>query len=166
MNYFNNPYAQQAYTTQYMQPSMSPGVMTQYGYGQQMQAQQMQGQMIQPVQNMNTFSQKIDFNGVLVNSFEDVKSYPVPIGGTILLLNKSNNKFYLKSLDDKGDPVIETYSFEVSGGEKINNTETENNKQQQIDYNATITKLTNRIDKLETRLNDYETSHKNYNTAK
>lgn len=79
MTYFNNPYTQQAYQGQMIQPSMAAGT-NQFGYNQQMYPSQPMQQMYG--QQTQTVPQRIDFQGVVVSSFDDVKTYPVPLGGT------------------------------------------------------------------------------------
>jgi hypothetical protein len=63
-------------------------------------------------QNQVASPQKVDFTGALVNGFNEVKDYAVSIGGMALLLNKADKTFYLKSLDNNGIPIIETYKFD------------------------------------------------------
>jgi hypothetical protein len=84
---------------------------------------------------------RADFNGILVNDFEEVKQYPVPIGGLTLLLNKRDKKFYLKQLNDNGVPIIETYNFEVATSSK------------ETDKTVDINELSKRVDILEKKIN-------------
>lgn len=157
MTYFNNPYAQQAYQGQYGQmmqsPMMNNGANQFNGYNQAPMYQQ-------PNIGYNQNIPKVDFQGVIVNSFDDVKTYPVPLGGTVLLLNKNASKFYLKSLGENGNPVVETYDFNVS------NTSSEDSKLINNDINISndmINKLIDKIDKMNNRLSNCENSIKSIN---
>jgi len=147
MTYFNNPYSQQAFQGQMIQPSMIATGYNQYSYGQPLYAG-MQSQ--QPI-NYGQMQPKVDFQGVIVNSFDDVRTYPVPLGGTVMLLNKSASKFYLKSLGDNGVPVIETYDFSVSNA---SNNDTEQNKTDSIA--DSFSKLEDKINNLANRMTTYE----------
>jgi hypothetical protein len=137
MNYFNSPYSQQAYNYQPYQPY------------QPVQAYQ---PVQQQVQNVQQPVQKVDFQGIVINSFDEVKSYPVPLGGTVLLLNKGTNKFYLKSLDNNGNPIIETYDFSSSSNELKDN--------QQVDksdvFDDKLTKLEQHFIAINKRVSELE----------
>jgi hypothetical protein len=69
-------------------------------------------QYLQSVQQPQQLNNRVDFSGVIVNSFDEVRDYPVPLGGLTLLLNNKDKKFYLKKLNETGVPMIETYSFQ------------------------------------------------------
>ena len=162
MTYFNNQYSQQAYQgqmNQLMQPSMMPGQAGQFnGYSQMPMYQQ--PQMAYPPQQIQGYSQqapKVDFQGVVVSSFDDVKTYPVPLGGTVLLLNRSAGKFYLKSLGENGVPIIETYDFSVS---QASSEDSKGVGNEQSVNPELINKLADRIDKLTSRLSNCENSIK------
>jgi hypothetical protein len=133
--YYNNPYAQQSYTPSYSQPVYSQPVYS------------------QPVSNVQ--SVKVDFNGAIVNSFEDVKTYPVPIGGLVLLLNKNDSKFYLKSLSDNGVPILETYNFSVCDS-NIDNA----SKNKEAGMGSGNADLLSKVNILSGRISDCETKLK------
>lgn len=113
---------------------------TQYPMYQQPQVSPMQQvQPVQQVQQAPQLNNRVDFTGVIVNDFEEVKTYPVPLGGLTLLLNKKDRKFYLKSLNDSGLPIIETYTFDSITGDT---------KEESIN----IKELSKRLDDIEKRL--------------
>lgn len=163
MTYFNSPYSQQAYQSQFGQmPQMPQGQMinSQAGqfnsYGQMpMYQQPNMGYVPQQVSGYNPQVPKVDFQGVIVSSFDDVKTYPVPLGGTVLLLNKTASKFYLKSLGENGTPVIETYDFSVS-----QSSNEEKAFSDQGISNEIINKLAEKIDGIASRLSNCENTIK------
>lgn len=154
MTYFNNPYTQQAYGQQFMTNQFAPngqyGTNVQLGQMGPMGQYGQMGQVGQSGYNVNSQS-RVDFQGAIVNSFEDVKVYPVPIGGAVLLLNKTAGKFYLKSLGDNGVPVIESYDFCASAF----NSEPEQDKSKES-VNDSFSKLEEKIDMLANRMSTYE----------
>lgn len=132
MNYYNSMYGVQPVApVVYQQP---------YGYpqttAQQMMMQQQQP-VVQPVQQTQVVQQQpvvqpvqqavvqqpvvsaATFSGIVVNDFEDVKNYPCTIGGITLLLNKKDKKFYIKSLNEQGIPMIETYNFDSASAQSV-----------------------------------------------
>jgi hypothetical protein len=135
MNY--GQYNYNAYTQPYMQSYNQP-YMNQPYMNQGINAMN----NIQPIQYNNTQqSVRVDFNGVVVNDFEDVRQYPTPLGGVTLLLNKKDKRFYIKQLDNNGTPIIETYSFESI-------TNDNNVIQDNIDINS----LNKRVEAIENKL--------------
>lgn len=138
MSYYGNMYN---IPVGYQQPYVQP-VPGQYGSfvtptttAQQMMTQQQVQpvqQVVQPVQQVQpvqTVANNASFNGIIVNSFEEVKDYPTPIGGLTLLLNKKERKFYIKSLNDNGVPVIETYNFDTASNNIIDTQPQQDDKQ-------------------------------------
>lgn len=64
---------------------------------------------------------RIQFQGSFVTSFEEVKSFPCPLNGQIILIDTINRRMYIKGLDSIGNPMIETYSINnVDSGNKDN----------------------------------------------
>ena len=62
---------------------------------------------------------RIQFQGSFVTSFEEVKSFPCPLNGQIILIDTINRRMYIKGLDSIGNPMIETYSINnVDSGNK------------------------------------------------
>lgn len=160
MTYFNSPYSQQAYQGQFAQMPQGQMINSQAGQfnGYSQMPMYQQPQMTYPPQQIQGYSQqvpKVDFQGVIVSSFDDVKTYPVPLGGTVLLLNKTASKFYLKSLGENGTPVIETYDFSVS---QLANEEKAVNEPALS--NEVINKLAEKIDGIASRLSNCENTIK------
>lgn len=160
MTYFNSPYSQQAYQGQFAQMPQGQMINSQAGqfnsYGQMpMYQQPNMGYVPQQVGGYSPQVPKVDFQGVIVSSFDDVKTYPVPLGGTVLLLNKTASKFYLKSLGENGTPVIETYDFSVS---QLANEEKAVNEPALS--NEVINKLAEKIDGIASRLSNCENTIK------
>lgn len=160
MTYFNSPYSQQAYQGQFGQMPQAQMINSQAGqfnsYGQMPIYQQPNmGYVPQQVGGYSPQVPKVDFQGVIVNSFDDVKTYPVPLGGTVLLLNKTASKFYLKSLGENGTPIIETYDFSVS---QLANEEKAVNEPALS--NEVINKLAEKIDGIASRLSNCENTIK------
>lgn len=151
-NVYNVPYGYQqpyGYNGSFISPQTTAQQMMQQQQMQQMQQPMVQQQMMQqPVVQQPVVQQQTPnttgFSGVIVNSFEDVKEYPVPLGGLTLLLNKKDKKFYIKSLNENGIPVIETYTFESLGDNTIN--------EQEQQSNANIDNLIKRVDTIEKKL--------------
>lgn len=48
---------------------------------------------------------------ITVNGFEEAKNYPVMFNTSVLLMDKMQDKFYVKSVDNLGKMTIETYEF-------------------------------------------------------
>lgn len=55
---------------------------------------------------------------ISVNGFEEAKAYPVLFGSTELLMDSTRDVFYIKSVDQMGKPVINTYEFHQIENEK------------------------------------------------
>lgn len=70
------------------------------------------GQNPQVLNNQNNNSSEFTGTFTMVDNFEQVKGWPVPIGGMVILMEKNNKKFYIKSLDTSGNPLISTFRFE------------------------------------------------------
>jgi hypothetical protein len=100
-------------------------------------------------QNSNPNTQRIDFTGALVNNFNEVKDYAVSIGGMALLLNKSDKTFYLKSLNENGIPIIETYKFDNCTED---NSKEASNKIDIVDIDKRLKAIENKINSV----NPYE----------
>lgn len=151
-NVYNQP-IQQGYGQPMQQGYNQP---MQQGYGQPMQqgyGQPMQQGYNQPMQQTQ---QKVDFQGAFVSNFEEVKGYPVPLGSAVLLMDKDNNKFYLKALGNDGNPVVSTFLFQDA-------TETQNNQtvntttSNEVNSNSLmVDQLKGRVDTLENKLAMYE----------
>lgn len=142
MTYFNTPYAQQAYQSTFAQPQpFNP-----YNpYGNIYQQPQ------QPINYQAPAPPRVDFQGAIVNSYDEVRAYPTPQDGTIMLLNKNGQKLYLKTIRD-GIPMIETYDFFPS----TTNVEEQSQPKENINIPETLGKLENMISVLANRMNNYE----------
>lgn len=149
MSYYGMPYVYPTYgfgpqTTAQQMMMQQPMIMQQPQQmmqqpPQQMMQQTQQAPVMQPVSQAT--SGRIDFSGAVVNNFDDVKEYPVPVGGLIFLINKKDKKFYIKSMNDNGVPVIETYTFDTAGVE-------ENQAEEEIDLKS----IAKRMDAIERQL--------------
>lgn len=120
-------------------------------YTQQMQQAQMQ-QAQMPVQSTIQQSPiqaggRVDFTGAFINSYEEVKSYPVPIGSAVLLMDKVNNKFYIKVMDNSGVPLLSTYEF---------NEYADSSNKVKEDNNNSVVDIEGRVKALEERVDTYE----------
>lgn len=155
--------------TPYMMNPMNYSMMTPY------QSQMMQGSMFgqQPQQMMagaglqgnmpQMQAPRQDFIGAFVNNFDDVKSYPVPLGGTVMLMEKGSSKFYMKTIDNNGNPMINTYIFQdlsmSTDGKKENTIKTENesNSSEMETFKQNVTnamrEVDNRLKDLESKVN-------------
>lgn len=113
-------------------------------YQQQLMMQMMQQQQRQNQNNMmnqgnwqnqqgqnnqNTSYNNRQFIGVFVDSFEQAKDYPVPIGQPVVFMNSNNNMIYTKRMLDNGDIVYNKYRFEVLDGQLENNMNQSQNTQ-------------------------------------
>lgn len=158
--------------TPYMMNPMNYSMMTPY------QNQMMQGNMFgqQPQQmmagaglqgNMQQMqAPRQDFIGAFINNFDDVKSYPVPLGGTVMLMEKNSSKFYMKTIDNNGNPMINTYIFQDlsmstdSKKEETNKSKdsTDNNEIETFKQNVTnaMREVDNRLKDLENKINKTE----------
>lgn len=68
----------------------------------------------------------VDFQGSFVEGFDQVRSYPCPMSGVSILIDRKNNKLYLKSLDSTGQQVVEGYNLVDQNSQ---NQESTDNKQ-------------------------------------
>lgn len=128
-----------------------------------------QQQFMQPMQSMysqttqmsyNQMNQipKPDFIGAFVNNFDEVKSYPIPIGSTIMLMEKNSNKFYMKMIDNNGNQLINTFTFEDSSVNSPEITDIKDNSENRInelkcEVTETFNLMHSRISKLEEQIN-------------
>lgn len=149
MNYSalgSTPYQQYMFNQQAMQSQMQPP----------------QPQMPAPVQpQMPATQQPVqmpqmrapDFTGSFVESYEEVKSYPIPINGVLLLMNKNSNRFYIKTLNDVGVPVVKTFEFnellsngneeaQDNKGNSTSNVETTSNNNSNIEERVSLLERT------------------------
>lgn len=151
--------------TPYMLNAMNYGMMTPY------QNQIMQGNMFgqQPQQMMagaglqgsmpQMQAPKQDFIGSFVNNFDDVKSYPVPLGGTVMLMEKGSSKFYMKTIDNNGNPMINTYIFQdlsVTTDSKKEDTPKVDNNISDEEMKAFKQNVTNAMIEVNNRLKELE----------
>lgn len=142
MNYSalgSTPYQQYMFNQQAMQAQMQQPIQ------QPMQAPQPQMQAPQqPVQMPQMRAP--DFTGSFVESYEEVKSYPIPINGVLLLMNKNSNRFYIKTLNDVGVPVVKTFEFNelLSNGneEAQDSIETTSNNNSNIEERVSLLERT------------------------
>lgn len=117
------------------------------------------GGMIQPVgvqnngfngQPMQPMQGRVDFGGAFITSYEEVKSWGVPQGGLVLLMDKNSNKFYIKALDNNGTPVISAFVF----NDLVGNREVA--QEEKPKTNNEIETLRVRVDQLENKITVYE----------
>lgn len=158
--------------TPYMLNAMNYGMTTPYQnqlmqnnmFGQQPQ-QIMQGMGLQGnIPQMQTPKQ--DFIGSFVNNFDDVKSYPVPLGGTVMLMEKCSSKFYMKTIDNNGNPMINTYIFQDLSVTTDSKKDETNNVVDNTDKNEIETfkqNVVNAMKEVDNRLKDLETKMGNLN---
>lgn len=120
----------------------------QYMFNQQaMQAQMQQPQPQIPQQSVQMPQMRApDFTGSFVESYEEVKSYPIPINGVLLLMNKNSNRFYIKTLNDVGVPVVKTFEFNEllsnENEEAQDNIETTSNNNSNIEERVSLLERT------------------------
>lgn len=55
---------------------------------------------------------------ISVNGYEEAKSYPVMFNNSELLMDNNRDVFYVKSVDNMGKSVINSYKFEKIENEK------------------------------------------------
>lgn len=142
MNYSalgSTPYQQYMFNQQAMQAQMQqPQPQMQAPVQPQMQAPQQTVQMPQ--------MRAPDFTGSFVESYEEVKSYPIPINGVLLLMNKNSNRFYIKTLNDVGVPVVKTFELNelLSNGneEAQDSVETTSNDNSNIEERVSLLERT------------------------
>ena len=142
MNYSalgNTPYQQYMFNQQAMQAQMQQPMQ------QPMQAPQ--PQMPAPQQPVQMPQMRApDFTGSFVESYEEVKSYPIPINGVLLLMNKNSNRFYIKTLNDVGVPVVKTFEFNEllsNGNEEVQDSiETTSNDNSNIEERVSLLERT------------------------
>lgn len=149
MNYSalgSTPYQQYMFNQQAMQAQMqTPQPQIPAPVQPQMQAPQ------QPVQMPQMRAP--DFTGSFVESYEEVKSYPIPINGVLLLMNKNSNRFYIKTLNDIGVPVVKTFEFnellsngneeaQDNKGNSTSNVETTSNDKSNIEERVSLLERT------------------------
>lgn len=129
----------------------------QYMFNQQAMQAQMQApqpQMPAPQQSVQIPQMRApDFTGSFVESYEEVKSYPIPINGVLLLMNKNSNRFYIKTLNDVGVPVVKTFEFnellsngneeaQDNKGNSTSNVETTSNNNSNIEERVSLLERT------------------------
>lgn len=140
--------------TPYMLNPMNYNIMTAY-QNQMMQPNNMFNQPVMQNQQMPTTKQ--DFIGAFINSFEDVKSFPVPLGGTVMLMEKGTSKFYMKTIDNNGNPMINTYIFQDLSvpidGKKDTVVSEEGSKNELVEFKENIGKI---LEDLSKKINDIE----------
>lgn len=148
--------------TPYMMNPMNYAMMTPYQYQTMQQTPQMftQQNMNMPMygqQGGQMQVQRQDFIGAFVNNFEDVKGFPVPLGGTVMLMEKGSNKFYMKTIDNNGNPMINTYVFQdLSINTDGNKTEQVKSEQNTSDVDVLRKDVTNAMREVDNRLRDLE----------
>ena len=129
-------------------------------FGQQMFGQQIPMQPVQQVQQgqYNSILPKQDFTGAFINDFNEVKEYPVPLGGTVLLMEKGANKFYMKALDNSGNPVISTFKFDGITENTSNSLTDSNNKNVNMEDQLMkiYDSITKKFSELENKIRDLE----------
>jgi hypothetical protein len=87
---------------------------------------------------------RIDFTGVIIDNYEEVKNYPVVMNGITLLLNRKDKRFYLKQLNENGVPIVETYVFD-----SLNVEQEQNDVKQSV---LDVEQLNKRLDAIEKKL--------------
>ena len=148
--------------TPYMMNPMNYAMMTPYQSQVMQQAPQMftQQNMSMPMYGQQSGQMQVqrqDFIGAFVNNFEDVKGFPVPLGGTVMLMEKGSNKFYMKTIDNNGNPMINTYVFQdlriTTAGHKTEHIKSEQNTS---DVDVLRKDVTNAMREVDNRLRDLE----------
>ena len=93
----------------------------------------MQGNMNynQQMQQSQQNNPNIEFVGAFVDNFEQVKNYPIPLGGIVLLMDKNNSKLYTKQLSPQGDPIYNVFKIENVDGNSINTQQSQDIQSQQ-----------------------------------
>lgn len=110
-------------------------------YYQPMQYQPMQQMQQMPQQTTQT-------NVVEVSSESEASAYLVAAGGSVLLWNKPDKKFYFKSRDMSGSPYpMQIMSYTEDGGQP---------KPQENDYTSQLNQLTTKISQLEEKVQRLE----------
>lgn len=143
-NFYNNPYGYSYPQAQFTQSTP---------YQQQM----LQGnQMSLPQQSTSN-----SFTGAIIKSYDDVKNYYVPLGGSVLLLDPDSSRFYIKKLDDTGVPVVSAYNYSID----IKNDTLENKNEvmqdsEREELKKSYNSLDERVKILESKLNSSYTNNK------
>lgn len=120
--------------------------------------QQNNNMMVPNQQQQNNYNNNVQFIGSFVNSFEEAKQFPVPLGGTVLLMDSNNCRIYTKQINNQGDPIYNVFRFESVDGiignqqQPQQDTQGENNNQQ-VNNNPNsleqlMTQLVNTINQL------------------
>lgn len=76
--------------------------------------------------NMVNTGVKPTFTGSVVNSFAEVREFPVPLDGSVLLIHESEKKMYIKKLSNTGVPTISTFRYEECVGDTGNSDDSNN----------------------------------------
>lgn len=137
-----------------------------YGYGNQMQdpnqLRQQVEQSLNQYQNLYNKNQNLQnmnnkrFNGMYVDSEQEVLNAQVPADGTPMLFVGNGVMWSKKFIN--GQPYISTFSFSpinnVGEPSSINNQE--DNKNVLKENDTTLNRVLEQLDRLEKRLNDME----------
>lgn len=60
--------------------------------------------------------QPLEFKGVFVDNFEQAKGYPVPLGGSCIMMDKNNLRLYIKQVDGDCNPAYTRYRLVLDEG--------------------------------------------------
>lgn len=112
-----------------------------------------QPQQIPQQQNINNNF----FSGSIVNSYDEVRNFPIPATGSVMLLDTINKRFYIKGMGTDGIPQIQAYFYDAvvvnsevkqAQNVELNNTTKENTENIQ-NYITKIEELDKRIERIE-----------------
>lgn len=113
-------------------------------------------QQAPPAMPANT---RVQFQGSFVTQFEEVRQFPCPLNGQIILIDNLNRRLYIKGLDSTGNPVIETYM--------INDVDSQIKSSQQVVQNNVTDRTNNDVikvnDDIEKRIKDLEQKVESFN---
>ena len=136
-NTYNTPYnIVNPYMSSYTMPSSMA------------QIQQMQNTtQNQNISNVNFFS------GSIVHSYDEVRNFAIPASGSVMLLDLTNKRFYIKGMGDNGIPQIQAFAFDSVISDRPIETKLSEDNNLNLDK---ILELEERIGILEDVLKDKE----------
>lgn len=89
------------------------------------------------------------FSGSIVSNYDEVRNFPIPATGSVMLLDVVNKRFYIKGMGSDGIPQIQAYFYDsVLMDRELKQGTIQNTQVEQIETNALkdyITKI-NEID--------------------
>lgn len=100
-------------------------------------------------QAANMRPQPMSNNVVWVNGLEGARAYSLPYNAAVILLDTNDSRFYLKSTDPTGMPMIRTFKFEeVPTNPQDNNQPMQNANNGSYATKEEIQALNSKIDSL------------------